>query len=58
MPETQSPFNGFGSPLNTNGFTNGFYYNNNMTNGGGLIAQPFGGKSGFGNPFMVSLRSV
>jgi hypothetical protein len=49
IPESQSPFNGFGSPLNSNGFTNGFYYTNNMTQ-----PSPFGGKAVFGNPFMVS----
>jgi hypothetical protein len=54
IPESQSPFNGFGSPLNTNGFSNGFYYNHNMTNG--IISQPsaFGKQGGFGNPFVVS----
>jgi hypothetical protein len=55
IPESQSPpFNGFGSPVNNNGFSNGFYYNHNMANG--IISQPsaFGGKGGFGNPFMVS----
>jgi hypothetical protein len=53
IPESQSPFNGFGSPVNTSGLSNGFYYNHNMTNG--IISQPFGGgKGGFGNPFMVS----
>lgn len=54
VTESPSPFNGFGSPVNTNGFSNGFYYNHNMTNG--IISQPsaFGGKGGFGNPFMVS----
>lgn len=54
IPESQSPFNGFGSPLNTNGFSHGFYYNNNMANG--IISQPsaFGAKGGFGNPFAVS----
>jgi hypothetical protein len=54
IPESQAPFNGFGSPLNSNGFSNGFYYNHNMTNG--IIAQPtaFGKQGGFGNPFVVS----
>ena len=57
IPESQSPFNGFGSPVNNNGFSNGFYYNHNMTNG--IIAQPFGGgKGGFGNPFMVSRQQI
>lgn len=49
IPESQSPFNGFGSPLNTNGFSNGFYYTNNMTQ-----PSPFGGKTVFGNPFMTT----
>lgn len=55
IPESQSPFNGFGSPLNSNGFSHGFYYNNNMANG--IISQPsaFGAKGGFGNPFVVSV---
>ncbi|KAL7045195.1 hypothetical protein ACKWTF_002166 [Chironomus riparius] len=55
MPESQNFFsNGFGSPLNSNGFSNGFFYANNMTNG--IISQSssFGGKAAFANPFMVS----
>ena len=48
--------NGFGSPLQNNGFTNGFYYNSNMTNGNIMQASPFGvNKAAFGNPFMVSV---
>lgn len=48
--------NGFGSPLQNNGFTNGFYYNSNMTNGNIMQASPFGvTKAAFGNPFMVSV---
>ncbi|CAO1359231.1 unnamed protein product [Diamesa hyperborea] len=46
--------NGFGSPLQNNGFTNGFYYNSNMTNGNIMQASPFGvTKAAFGNPFMA-----
>lgn len=52
IPESQSPFNGFGSPLNTNGFSNGFYYNHNMANG--IIQPSTFGKGDFGNPFAVS----
>lgn len=53
IPDSQSPFNGFGSPVNNNGFPNGFYYNHNMTNG--IISPPSAfGKGGFENPFVVS----
>lgn len=53
IPESQAPFEGFGSPqLANNGFSNGFYYNHNMTN----AIQPSFGKGGFGNPFVVSCR--
>ncbi|KAG5674928.1 hypothetical protein PVAND_004872 [Polypedilum vanderplanki] len=50
IPDSQSQFNGFGSPLNSNGFTNGFYYTNNMTQ----QPSPFNGKAVFSNPFMTT----
>jgi len=45
--------NGFGSPLSTNDFSNGYYYVSNMSSG--IISQQsaFSGKADFGNPFMV-----
>lgn len=54
FPDNQTNFNGFGSPPLG---TNGFFYTSNMTNG--IISQPsaFGGKTVFGNPFMVSVLS-
>ncbi|XP_070496621.1 arf-GAP domain and FG repeat-containing protein 1 isoform X2 [Chironomus tepperi] len=55
MPESQNFLsNGFGSPLNSNGFSNGFFYANNMSNG--IISQSssFGGKAAFANPFMTT----
>lgn len=54
IPESQSQFNGFGSPVNGFGSpvnTNGFYFNHNN----GIISpQSAFGKGGFGNPFVVS----
>ena len=53
IPESQTPFNGFGSTISNNEFSNGFYYSHNMTNG--IISQTSAfGKGGFGNPFSVS----
>lgn len=53
IPDLQSPFNDFASPFNTNDSFNGFYYNNNVTNGFSQQSA-FGGKERCANPFIVS----